>query len=92
VPVIIDADPRDLETVRAILRRYVPDRAAWAFGSRVARNAKRFSDLDLAILGDQCVPAATLADLREAFDESDLAFKVDLVDWATNERRLPACH
>lgn len=80
----IDADPRDLETVRVILRRYLPDREVWAFGSRVGRTPKRFSDLDLVILGAGSVSATTLADLREAFDESDLPFKVDLVDWATS--------
>ncbi|MDB5985074.1 MAG: restriction modification system specificity domain protein [Nevskia sp.] len=80
---LIDLSPHDLETVQAILRRHVPDREVLAFGSRVTWTAKESSDLDLAILGDEPVPANVQAALKEDFDESDLPFKVDLVDWAT---------
>jgi type I restriction enzyme S subunit len=79
----IDVAAKDLETLRSILQRHLPGREIWVFGSRALRAAKRFSDLDLAILGDSGIPAAALADLREALDESDLPFKVDLVDWST---------
>lgn len=79
----IDATVRDLEQVRAILRKHLPDRKIVAFGSRATGNMKPFSDLDLAIMGDQPIPATVLADLREELDESDLPFKVDLVEWAS---------
>ena len=78
----LDLDPADLAFVRAVLRRYLPGRRVRAFGSRVAGTAKRFSDLDLAIMGDRPVPDATIAALAEAFDDSALPFKVDLLDWA----------
>lgn len=35
-------------------------------------------------MGDTPVPAATLARLADDFDESDLPFKVDVVDWASS--------
>lgn len=79
----IDARPEDLQTVRDILRKHVPTRRVVVFGSRATGLSKRFSDLDLAILGEEPVPASTLAALADDFDESDLPFKVDLVDWAT---------
>jgi type I restriction enzyme S subunit len=78
-----DLSTEDLDLVRAILRRHVPDREVWAFGSRASGNAKEFSDLDLAILGESPLPPDVQAALADEFDESDLAFKVDLVDWAT---------
>jgi predicted nucleotidyltransferase len=81
----IDLRPRDLESVLRILAEHVPDREVWAFGSRVGGSAKEFSDLDLAVRGDEPIPAAVLADVREAFRESDLPFKVDVVDWATTQ-------
>ena len=31
------------------------------------------------------MPASTLADLKDAFSESDLPFKVDIVDWAETQ-------
>ena len=81
----LDLPSDELEKVCRILARHVPDRDVWAFGSRVDGSARRFSDLDLAVLGDKPIPAGALADLREAFRESDLPFKVDLVDWAATE-------
>lgn len=81
-------DAADLETVLAILRAHVPECEVWAFGSRVhGRNLKRFSDFDLAIITDKPLDPLLLADLKEAFSESDLPFKVDVLDWSvTNER------
>jgi predicted nucleotidyltransferase len=55
----------------------------WAFGSRVKGDPKPFSDLDLAILGDKPLTLSTLAELADDFSESDLPFKVDIVDLAT---------
>ena len=78
----IDVRPQDLEKVLAILDRHLPGRAVRAFGSRVAGKAKAFSDLDLAVMGEKPLSAAVMADVREEFRESDLPFKVDVVDWA----------
>lgn len=41
------------------------------------------SDLDLAIIGDSPLPLNASAALADDFAESDLPFKVDVVDWAT---------
>jgi len=54
-----------------------------AFGSRVTGTSKKFSDLDLAILGNAPLSIEVMADLAEAFSESDLPFKVEALDWAT---------
>jgi len=80
--------PGELEIVREILRRHVPGREVWAFGSRVKGKARTFSDLDLAVLGDQPLALSVRADLAEDFSESDLPFKVDIVDWATTSERF----
>lgn len=45
----------------AIVRAHVPDWAVWAFGSRVRGTAKPYSDLDLAVLGDERLSIDTLA-------------------------------
>ena len=79
---LIDIGPENWQIVRDILQRYVPDREVWAFGSRAKWTAKEFSDLDIAIIGDKPLSIALTADLREAFQESALPFKVDIVDWA----------
>lgn len=69
--------------VAAILRRHVPAYPVWAFGSRARRSAKPYSDLDLAIITPEPMSLALSAALAEDFAESDLPFKVDVVDWAT---------
>jgi len=84
----IDIKPGELEIVRAILARRVPDREVRAFGSRVSGPAKKFSDLDLAIMGETPLASSVLSDLEEDFRESDLPFKVDLVDWASTKEHF----
>ena len=79
---LIDISPENWRIVRDILQRYVPDREVWAFGSRAKWTAKEFSDLDIAIIGDKPLSIALTADMREAFQESALPFKVEIVDWA----------
>ena len=78
----IDVSPEQWETVRTILQRHEPQNAVWAFGSRAKWTAKPFSDLDLAIITDQALDWSDSAALADDFSESDLPFKVDLVDWA----------
>ena len=80
---LIDISPENRQIVREILQRYVPDREVWAFGSRAKWTAKEFSDLDLAIIGDTPLSIALTADMKEAFQESALPFKIDIVDWAS---------
>ena len=73
---------RSLAIVDSLLRQHVPDRKVLAFGSRATWTAKDYSDLDLAIVGDEPLSSDVASALAEGFGESDLPFKVDLVDWA----------
>ncbi|MFH1116508.1 MAG: nucleotidyltransferase domain-containing protein [Pseudomonadota bacterium] len=79
---MIDIRPDHLEIVKAILRKHVPDAEVRVFGSRVTSTAKDHSDLDLAIVNEKPLDFRTKALLEEAFEESDLPFRVDVVDWA----------
>lgn len=76
----IDLAPEHCETVLALLRKHLPGATAWAYGSRARWTAKPHSDLDLAVFPDPR-QAAAVADLREAFEESNLPFRVDLFVW-----------
>ena len=79
---------REWDTVRAILKAHVPEFEVWAFGSRAAGTAGAYSDLDLAIAGEGPLDSARRAALHEAFVESDLPWKVDLVDWVSVGERF----
>lgn len=85
---MIDLRPEHLEIVLRILRQRIPDREVWVFGSRARGTKKPHSDLDLAIIGDTAFSGILLADLAEDFSESDLPFRVDLVDWATTSEEF----
>ena len=76
----LPADHRRL--VLDILRAHLPRRTkTWVFGSRVTGRARRYSDLDLAIDAGRPLTLDEIAELAEAFSDSDLPYKVDLVDW-----------
>jgi type I restriction enzyme S subunit len=80
---MIDISPGDLKIVRDILRKHVPDCEVWAFGSRAKWTAKTYSDLDLAVITDTPMSFEVSGALREDFSESDLPWRVDIVDGAT---------
>ncbi|WP_319823840.1 restriction endonuclease subunit S [Thalassovita sp.] len=77
----IDISPEQLAIVQGILKDHLPKGTlAWAFGSRVTWTAKPFSDLDIALEGAAPLAADVLIDLEEAFEASDLPWKVDVID------------
>lgn len=78
---MIDISPHHLITVRRILHEHVPECEVRAFGSRVAQNAKTYSDLDLVVMGENELEQQRLNRLVEAFQDSDLPFRVDVLDW-----------
>lgn len=73
--------PLHFQLVRGILRRYVPGIEVRAFGSRVSGGNREWSDLDLVVVSDKPLEPLLLADLRIAFEESELPFQVDVLDW-----------
>ena len=80
---LIDIRPDHWEIVRSILARHVPQYAVWAFGSRAKWTTKPYSDLDLAVITSEALPLELSASLKDDFSESDLPWRVDVVDWAT---------
>ncbi len=72
---------QELETVKEILKKHIPNYEVWAFGSRVTGKAKKFSDLDLVIITTKKFDIKILFALNESFSDSNLPFKVDIVEW-----------
>jgi predicted nucleotidyltransferase len=63
------------------IERYIPNSTVWAFGSRVDGTHRTASDLDLAIHCDKGIAMNELPKLNERLVESDLPFKVQLLDF-----------
>ncbi|MCS6774069.1 MAG: nucleotidyltransferase domain-containing protein [Anaerolineae bacterium] len=89
-------EPSQLKTVCAILRRRVPHAAVFVFGSRAAGSPKPHADLDLLLRADEPIDPLTFAELCADFEESDLPFRVDVLDYHTTDPAflrliLPQC-
>ena len=78
---MIDLNPKHLEAIQHILAVHIPECEVRAFGSRVKWTAKDYSDLDLAVVGSKSLSLKRMRQLREAFEESTLPIRVDVVDW-----------
>ena len=79
-PPAIDVTAAERRTVLALLERHLPHTTVWAYGSRVRWTSRPESDLDLVAF-TRPEQSGRVEDLREAFDESDLPFSVDLFVW-----------
>ena len=77
----IDMRPDHEAMVRDILLAHLPKGVrVWVFGSRATWRAKPYSDLDLALEASEPLPDDLVADLADDFKESDLPWKVDVLD------------
>jgi type I restriction enzyme S subunit len=78
---MIDLSPAHTAIIKQILAKELPNHEVAVFGSRVTGTAKPYSDVDLAVISKDGLDKNKLWELREAFEESDLPFSVDVLDW-----------
>ncbi len=78
----LDVSEQHWALLVTLLHRYLPkDCPVWAFGSRIKGTARANSDLDLVAFAPPDA-GRTVAELREALEESNLPFRVDLLVWS----------
>jgi uncharacterized protein len=78
---MIDLKPSYLTLVQRIVADHAPECDVLVFGSRVQGTAKAYSDLDIAVRCEGKLTPKQLGALREAFEESTLPIRVDVVDF-----------
>ena len=76
----IDITTAERSTVLALLEHHLPGTTAWGYGSRAKWISRPQSDLDLVVFSTP-EQRRQVGNLREAFEESDLPFRVDLFVW-----------
>ncbi|MFI3300141.1 MAG: nucleotidyltransferase domain-containing protein [Candidatus Gastranaerophilales bacterium] len=76
----IDISKEEYELIINLLKKHLPNTIVWAYGSRVKSTSTKYSDLDLVAFSDKSQNLA-IGELKEAFEESNLAFRVDLFVW-----------
>ena len=91
----IDISDEQHKTILSLLERHLPGTEAWVYGSRAKWTSRPQSDLDLVVFAK---PRQRLqvGNLREAFEDSNLPFRVDLFVWdevpETFRRQIEAEH
>lgn len=78
---MICASQNELATILAILEKHVPKGKVFAFGSRFTRTNRAYSDLDLAVDTGRPMSIDERGRLCEAFEESNLPYRVDVIDY-----------
>lgn len=77
---MIELTSQQLEIIQNILREEIPQHTVSVFGSRTKKSTKQFADLDLLVRGRDRLSLEKLASLKNRFSESNLPFRVDIVD------------
>ena len=76
----IDITAKQRKIVTDLLERHLPNTTAWVYGSRAKWASRPQSDLDLVVFATP-EQNGRVSDLREALEESNLPFRVDLFVW-----------
>lgn len=74
----IQLEPKHLKIIKEIIK--IHEVEVYVFGSRAKNTARPLSDLDLCLKKDY--DKSTVRKLQDAFEESNLPFKVDVVVWS----------
>jgi virginiamycin A acetyltransferase len=69
--------PRHLRLIQNVLHKY--PYTFYAFGSRIRGTHKKFSDLDITF--KEAIKSSVQCEISSDFEDSDLPFEVDLVDY-----------
>ena len=83
--------PKQLaDLLRPIVRKHLPDSAyqVFIFGSRAEGTNRKFSDVDIGILGPNPVPSRTLFAIEDELEESDIPYLAQVIDFTTVEEKF----
>jgi len=78
---MIQISENEREIVNDIISQLALDCDVLIFGSRYYGKARKYSDLDLAFIGPGKLGLQRCFQLEDAFAESDLPYRVDVLDY-----------
>ncbi len=79
---MIDLSPAVRDSVLNILHHHLGGQRIYLVGSRARGPAKRFADIDILLMNEQPLSPEVRAHLRYDLEESDIPYKVDVMEWA----------
>ncbi|WP_295158743.1 nucleotidyltransferase domain-containing protein [uncultured Brachyspira sp.] len=78
---MISIPNNDAEVINKILSDNIKLGTVYAFGSRYKHTNRKYSDLDLAVDLNRKMTINEIENLKYDFEESDLAYRVDIIDY-----------
>lgn len=71
--------------IKKVVHSYIPDQSyrVFIFGSRAEGTSRRWSDVDIGLLGPKKIDLFTILAIKEDLQESDLPYRVDVVDFSS---------
>ena len=76
-------DTEHLETVQRILGLHFEGIEVWAYGPRVTgADCPPDMDLELVVVSEKPISFDDMTAVEKAFVDSELPFRVDIIDWA----------
>lgn len=85
---MLTADEQKL--LESIIKNHATDQPyrVLVFGSRAKGTARKYSDVDVALVGKSRMASRTASALAEALEDSDLPYTVDVVDFTQAQPTL----
>ncbi|OGK11611.1 hypothetical protein A2954_06695 [Candidatus Roizmanbacteria bacterium RIFCSPLOWO2_01_FULL_37_12] len=83
-------DSKTKETIRKIIFRFLDPKKdnVFIFGSRAFGGARKFSDIDIGVESKRKIDLKILSGIKDAFEESDIPYNVDIVDFAQTSKQF----
>ncbi len=85
---MIALEEEQIKLIQTILRNYFPDAEIRVFGSRYKHTNQPYSDIDIVIVGKTKIDLITYSKVKEELEESNLKYRVDLLDWHSISREF----
>lgn len=83
----MNLEPEFIFLIKSCVKKNFPQAKIFIFGSRAKENNRKFSDIDIAIK-DSKINSQKLAKTRFELEESNLPYKVDLVDYDELDKKI----
>lgn len=78
---MIDAKDEEIEFISKTIKKHISDCEIRVFGSRIKGKARRYSDIDIAIITNGKIEWSILGKIGDEFAESEIPYRIDIIDW-----------
>ena len=85
---MLGVSEKELKIIESIIKPFKDNYNFYVYGSRVKGDFRQLSDLDVMISGEKSADLNDIEILKEGFDNSDLPYIVNIVDYFSLSERF----